>query len=130
MTALSESVRRLSGWIDESYPVGIDPELHLRRRIGKLMEEAGEVAKALGGYTGENPRKGFTHTREDVMKELLDVAVTALGAWEHMDGNRGNAPLAVTVHLDFLLNRAGLGAEPAHMMRGYQLEADMAKAIS
>lgn len=123
MTALSESVRRLSSWIDDSYPAGIDQELHLRRRIGKLMEETGETAQALGGYTGENPRKGLTHTREDVMKELLDVAVTALGAWEHMDGNRGNSDLAVTVHLDFLLNRVGLGAEPAHMMRGYQLES-------
>lgn len=125
MTALSASIRRLSTWIDESYPAEMHPELVLRRRIGKLMEEGGEVGLALGGYTGENPRKGFTHTREDVMKELLDVAVTALGAWEHMDGNRGNAHLAVTVHLDFLLNRVGLGAEPAHMMRGYQLASDM-----
>jgi hypothetical protein len=90
--------------------------------VGKLMEETGEVGQALGGYTGENPRKGVTHSREDLMGELLDVAITALGAWEHMDGNRGRSGHALAVKLDSILNRAGLGAEPGHMIRGYSLE--------
>lgn len=30
--------------------------------------------------TGQNPRKGVTHTREDVADELCDVAITALTA--------------------------------------------------
>lgn len=102
------AVARLSAWIDGSYPADMHPELVLRRRIDKLMEEVGETGQALGGYTGENPRKGVTHDREDVMGELLDVAVTALGAWEHMDGNRGRSVLHLATKLDGLLVRVGL----------------------
>lgn len=51
-------------------------------RIIKLSEEVGEVSAAWIGYTGQNPRKGITHSKEDVVKELLDVAVTALVAAE------------------------------------------------
>ncbi|GAA0904925.1 MazG-like family protein [Streptomyces thermoalcalitolerans] len=49
-------------------------------RVLKLQEEAGEVAQAVIGATGQNPRKGTTHTWDDVQAELCDVAVTALVA--------------------------------------------------
>ncbi|MFE9168208.1 MazG-like family protein [Streptomyces kebangsaanensis] len=49
-------------------------------RILKLQEETGEVAQAVIGATGQNPRKGTTHTWEDVQSELCDVAITALVA--------------------------------------------------
>ncbi|MFH7335963.1 MazG-like family protein [Streptomyces hygroscopicus] len=49
-------------------------------RILKLSEEAGEVAEAVIGATGQNPRKGITHTWDDVQAELCDVAITALVA--------------------------------------------------
>ncbi|MFF5024574.1 MazG-like family protein [Streptomyces collinus] len=49
-------------------------------RILKLSEEVGEVAEAVLGATGQNPRKGVTHTWEDVQSELCDVAITALVA--------------------------------------------------
>ena len=49
-------------------------------RIIKLTEEAGEVAAAWIGMTGQNPRKGVTHTPADVADELADVVVTALVA--------------------------------------------------
>jgi NTP pyrophosphatase (non-canonical NTP hydrolase) len=58
--------------------------LALFGRVGKVQEEAGEVMAALIGFTGENPRKGITHTADDVVNELLDVALTALCAVEHM----------------------------------------------
>lgn len=38
----------------------------------KLSEEVGEVAEAVIGAYGTNPRKGTTHTREDVQAELCD----------------------------------------------------------
>ncbi len=44
----------------------------------KLSEEVGEVAEAVIGALGQNPRKGTTHTWEDVHAELCDVALTAL----------------------------------------------------
>jgi NTP pyrophosphatase (non-canonical NTP hydrolase) len=46
----------------------------------KLSEEVGEVAQAVIGTTGQNPRKGVTHTWEDVEAELCDVVITALVA--------------------------------------------------
>ena len=49
-------------------------------RILKLSEEVGEVAEAVIGATGQNPRKGVTHTWDDVQSELCDVVITALVA--------------------------------------------------
>jgi NTP pyrophosphatase (non-canonical NTP hydrolase) len=46
----------------------------------KLSEEVGEVAQAVIGATGQNPRKGVTHTWDDVQAELCDVVITALVA--------------------------------------------------
>jgi hypothetical protein len=44
----------------------------------KVGEEAGELAQAVLGHLGENPRKGVTHTTEDVLHEAIDVALSAL----------------------------------------------------
>lgn len=49
-------------------------------RVIKLSEEVGEVAEAVIGATGDNPRKGYSHTWEDVQRELCDVAISALVA--------------------------------------------------
>jgi NTP pyrophosphatase (non-canonical NTP hydrolase) len=60
-------------------------EAYLRSRnvtipvqIIKVQEELGEVAEAFVGFMGLNPRKGITHTPEDVALELADVVMTAL----------------------------------------------------
>jgi len=60
-------------------------------RVCKVSEESGEVVAALIGVTGQNPRKGVTHTWDDVEEELYDVALTALAAIEHLRGNNGTA---------------------------------------
>jgi NTP pyrophosphatase (non-canonical NTP hydrolase) len=52
--------------------------LTLERQVIKLQEELGEVAEALIGALGANPRKGFTHTTTDVGMELADLVITAL----------------------------------------------------
>ena len=57
-------------------------DLELTLRILKLTEEAGEAAQAWIGMLGQNPRKGVTHTREQVAGELADVVFTALVALE------------------------------------------------
>ncbi|GAA2522686.1 MULTISPECIES: MazG-like family protein [Streptomyces] len=72
------SVDALYGWLDANRPV--DGREGLLLRILKLSEEVGEVAEAVIGATGQNPRKGTTHTWDDVQSELCDVAVTALVA--------------------------------------------------
>jgi NTP pyrophosphatase (non-canonical NTP hydrolase) len=53
----------------------------------KLSEEAGEVAAAWIGYLGQNPRKGVTHTLEDVFSELADVVITAKVAIARLGGD-------------------------------------------
>ena len=56
-------------------------------RILKVQEEAGEAAEAWIGYLGQNPRKGVTHTAEQVADELADIVVTALVAIEGLGQN-------------------------------------------
>lgn len=46
----------------------------------KLSEEVGEVAEAVIGAMGQNPRKGASHTWDDVRSELCDVMITAMVA--------------------------------------------------
>lgn len=52
------------------------PEILLRGL--KAAEESGELAQAVIGVTGQNPRKGHSHTWDDVLAEAVDVCVTAL----------------------------------------------------
>ncbi|MFD5252052.1 MazG-like family protein [Streptomyces bobili] len=77
-TELWETVDALCGWLDAGRPVTGREGLLLR--MLKLSEEVGEVAQAVIGATGQNPRKGTSHSWEDVQSELCDVAITALVA--------------------------------------------------
>lgn len=63
---------------------------------------------ALRGYLGENPRKGATKTLDDVIDELLDTAVAALGAVEHLTGHDGSALDRLENKIDYVHQRAGL----------------------
>ena len=46
-------------------------------QIMKLAEEVGEVVAAYIGAGGHNPRKGITHSMDDVAMELADVVIVA-----------------------------------------------------
>jgi hypothetical protein len=52
-------------------------------RVAKVVEEAGEAIAELIGVTGQNPRKGVTSTRGDLLGELADVALTGIYAIQH-----------------------------------------------
>jgi NTP pyrophosphatase (non-canonical NTP hydrolase) len=65
-------------WLDANRP--IEGREGVLLRILKLSEEVGEVSEAVIGATGQNPRKGVTHTWDDVQSELCDVVITALVA--------------------------------------------------
>jgi NTP pyrophosphatase (non-canonical NTP hydrolase) len=71
-----ELVARLSDWLDAEAPVSGD--MAKAMRVLKIGEEFGEVAEALHGVMGTNPRKGASHTWDDVHEELCDVAITSL----------------------------------------------------
>ncbi|MEW2378997.1 MazG-like family protein [Micromonospora sp. NPDC047812] len=76
-----DAIRALRGWLDAANGTG---QTEMTCRILKLTEEAGEAASAWIGLLGQNPRKGVTHSREDVAAELADVAFTALVAIESL----------------------------------------------
>ncbi|MFD7449974.1 MazG-like family protein [Kitasatospora sp. NPDC059827] len=73
-----ESVDHLVAWLDDQSTQSPQEERLLR--LLKLSEEVGEVGAAVIGATGQNPRKGVTHTWEDVQHELCDVVFSALVA--------------------------------------------------
>lgn len=111
MTAkeLDRGLLALSGWIDAG-----DGSDHWQaaawHRIGKVAEESGEVVECLIGVLGQNRRKGQSHSWEDVEKELLDVAISALGALAHIhDNDPGYSPVAaLEAALEVVLHRAGI----------------------
>lgn len=80
----------ISEWVDRGN-AHRDPEAQTWGRLAKITEEAGEVIAAYIGATGQNPRKGVINTMDDVVDELLDVALTALAAIEHVTGHGGSA---------------------------------------
>lgn len=73
-----DAVDRLVAWLDEESQLPAGDERLLR--ILKLSEEVGEVGQAVIGVTGQNPRKGVTHSWEDVQHELCDVILSAMVA--------------------------------------------------
>lgn len=108
----SAALVALSEWIDAGNSER-DPEAITWGRIAKINEEAGEVIAAYIGATGQNPRKGVTHTQSDVVKELLDVAITALGAIEHLNGHDGEALDLLDRAIVHVASRAGVVTYPA-----------------
>ncbi len=77
-----ETVRAARAWLDDAN--GVSGQ-EMTCRILKVTEEAGEAAGAWIGVLGTNPRKGVTHTVDDVAAELADVAMSALVAIESLN---------------------------------------------
>ncbi|MGW0914039.1 MazG-like family protein [Streptomyces sp. NPDC002784] len=75
---LWSGIDELWSWLEANRP--LDGREAMLLRMLKLSEEVGEVAEAVIGATGQNPRKGVTHTWDDVQAELCDVVITALVA--------------------------------------------------
>jgi NTP pyrophosphatase (non-canonical NTP hydrolase) len=95
---------QLTDWLGDS-PV--------EAQLLKLSEEVGEVAQAYLGMTGLNPRKGVTHTREDLTGEVADVIITAAVAMVRLAGGPHEARAAFRAHLAGVLTRAGLAPRGA-----------------
>lgn len=89
-------IAQQKAWLD-AHP-DTDQTLAVPLRVLKVAEEAGEAAAALIGTTGQNPRKGRSHTDADLAAELCDVITAASVALatvvrdpetvlrEHLDG--------------------------------------------
>jgi NTP pyrophosphatase (non-canonical NTP hydrolase) len=98
-----ETIDRLHAWLDADRAHGGREGLLLR--VLKLSEEVGEVAQAVIGATGQNPRKGESHSWQDVESELCDVVVTALVALRTLTPD---APEVLAAHLRRVAERSGL----------------------
>lgn len=72
-----QHVRMITAWLDKESAATGDVRI---LRCFKIAEEMGEVTAAIIGVTGQNPRKGITHTWEDVQEELCDVILAAMVA--------------------------------------------------
>jgi hypothetical protein len=79
-------VVKVSEWLDRE----VAPEYRQQpmaqdwARVSKIQEELGEATAELILYTGQNPRKGKHPERKEFMlKELGDVALTAIFAIQH-----------------------------------------------
>ncbi|MER8235078.1 MazG-like family protein [Streptomyces sp. NPDC094049] len=57
---------------------GIPAEEQWTLQVLKLTEEVGEAAQAVVGVRGTNPRKGRSHTWEQVAEEVADVVITGM----------------------------------------------------
>lgn len=124
----AEALVALNEWIDTAPANAVrDPEARTWGRLAKVVEEHGEVLDALIaangaacgrviaayiGATGQNPRKGTTGDMDAVRKELLDVALTALCAVEHLDGGAGRSLDALSDHIAWVRERALGPADP------------------
>lgn len=98
----------ISLWInDHNATRNPSEEATMWSRCMKVGEEAGEVQEALRAYLGENPRKP-RGTLDDVVEELLDTAVAALAAVEHLCGHSGASLELLENKVGFVYERAGL----------------------
>jgi NTP pyrophosphatase (non-canonical NTP hydrolase) len=84
-------IRYLTAWLDRSSAP--HPGDYRVLRCFKVAEELGEVTAAIIGVTGQNPRKGVTHTWNDVRDELCDVILAAMVALQSVAGDSAEAAL-------------------------------------
>ncbi|MEV6547948.1 MazG-like family protein [Streptomyces sp. NPDC051597] len=101
------TIRALVAWLDAENGRS---EHEITLRLLKLAEEVGEVTQARIGMTGQNPRKGVTHTAGDVADELVDVMVTAAVALVSLDVDDPAA--LVAAKLGKIAARVGVQPEP------------------
>lgn len=95
----------INEWLDKSNTSVASDDV---MRVLKVMEEAGEAAGAYIGMTGQNPRKGVTHTRDEMMQELADVALTALCAIQHFTQDARRTEEIFAQKVNGVMLRAGL----------------------
>jgi hypothetical protein len=116
-------IARINHWIESAN----GPSQHEdSMRVLKIGEEIGEAFETLApvnvaygravaayiGMTGQNPRKGVTHTSLDLLRELADVAVTALCAMEHFTGSPEITRGLLASKITEIIVRAGIPLVP------------------
>jgi hypothetical protein len=88
MSEVGKGITEINNWLDGDLPGKyLDNELAQDwARVAKIGEEYGESIEAMIGWTGQNPRKGFSSSEKELLSELADVAATAILAIQHFTG--------------------------------------------
>ncbi|MEU3726360.1 MazG-like family protein [Streptomyces sp. NPDC031705] len=74
-----DTVRALAAHFDASAAErGVRPPQSHVIQVLKIGEEFGEAAQAVIGASGSNPRKGRSHSWDDVHDEVCDVIITGM----------------------------------------------------
>ncbi|MFF6774717.1 MazG-like family protein [Streptomyces sp. NPDC012637] len=100
------TISRLHTWLTAHQDLPRNEEILLR--VLKLSEEVGEAAQAVIGATGQNPRKGTSHTWQDVEAELCDVVITAMVALRTLTPK---APEVFARHVERVAERSLEGSD-------------------
>lgn len=109
-TTITGAARRIAAQLDERGNRDLTGLPETLCRALKVQEEAGEMAQAVIGVLGQNPRKGITHTWDDVVAEAIDTALSALVFAETVQP--GMLDLTLAGRLDHLARRAAACGAP------------------
>ena len=99
-----DAARRIAAQLDQRGNPDLAGLPETLCRALKVQEEAGEMAQAVIGVLGQNPRKGVTHTWDDVVAEAVDTGLSALVLAETVQP--GTLGLTLAGRLDHLARRA------------------------
>ncbi|WP_371792270.1 MazG-like family protein [Streptomyces sp. NBC_01471] len=100
MTETWQTIARLAGRLEDHSTLPREQRILLQ--LLKIQEEAGEVAEAVIGATGQNPRKGHSHSWTDVEAEVCDVIVTGMVALLRMNPD---AEAVFATHMEGIVAR-------------------------
>lgn len=101
-----DKIRRITSWLDSCSGLRNNPVADDISRLLKIGEEYGEAVEAQIGYTGQNPRKGITHTKEQYLAELADIVITATCAIQHVTQDEFETERIITQKLDGIIERS------------------------
>ncbi|MDI6101882.1 MazG-like family protein [Actinoplanes sp. NEAU-A12] len=107
---ITDAARRIAAQLDARGNSDLTGLPETLCRALKVQEEAGEMAQAVIGVLGQNPRKGVTHTWDDVVHEAIDTVMAALVFAETVQP--GMLELTLDGRLDYLRQRAAASGAP------------------
>jgi hypothetical protein len=107
MNDVLSAIERIDDWLDDntSNEYKVQPLAQDLARVAKAGEEAGEAFEAFLGYTGQNPRKGFSSEMEDVFNELADVAITGIVGIQHFTKDVESTKRIMLQRLSYRINK-------------------------
>lgn len=114
-------ISAITAWLDKTNEDNPHEDSMRVLKVGEEIAEAyealaiisianGKAAAAYIGMTGQNPRKGITHTETDLLMELADVAITALCAMQHFTRNADITRGMLASKIAAIISRANIAA--------------------